>query len=355
MKKTTTLLALAGVAATAAAGTTVNLTEIARVELTGAMFGADSLNGQIGQTVAWNGSSLFVGGGFNGGTNDPNSTAAIIRIDDVFGAQTVGASFAQQTGTPNGRGWRNLDWKDGKLAASYEGSAAPNGLAVYDASGNLLAGRAYNGGTGVAWDPGFGGAGGGVAAGNGFFTSFFQTYDANTATLDSAYGFQLTPDGGPLFRDIGFQANGDAWAREGNALIQHTRTGLNTFTGTIVKNGTADFVNGQNLAVVEGSAEGDFVIYNDRPSTSTGQSFLGALKAVDLGGTDVMLDFSFLSALGTPDDGSGYYDFSYDAATQTLAVLNFVNREVHIFKVPAPGAAALLGLGGLVAARRRRA
>ena len=52
--------------------------------------------------------------------------------------------------------------------------------------------------------------------------------------------------------------------------------------------------------------------------------------------------------------GNGAYDFSFDAATQTLAISDFANRQVHIFAVPAPGAAVLLGLAGLAAARRRR-
>ena len=42
-------------------------------------------------------------------------------------------------------------------------------------------------------------------------------------------------------------------------------------------------------------------------------------------------------------------------AAATLAILDFANRQVFIYQVPAPGAVAVLGLGGLAAARRRRA
>jgi hypothetical protein len=53
--------------------------------------------------------------------------------------------------------------------------------------------------------------------------------------------------------------------------------------------------------------------------------------------------------------GAGWYDFSWDRASGTLAVSDFSGGFVYIFSVvPAPSSAVLLGLGGLVAARRRR-
>ena len=53
---------------------------------------------------------------------------------------------------------------------------------------------------------------------------------------------------------------------------------------------------------------------------------------------------------GTPDDTAGNVTY----APATLPPIPFSNCVAHFVQIPAPGAAALLGLGGLVACRRRR-
>ena len=49
------------------------------------------------------------------------------------------------------------------------------------------------------------------------------------------------------------------------------------------------------------------------------------------------------------------YDFAYDIETRVLAVSDLGSGHVYFFAVPEPASAALLGLGGLAALRRRQA
>lgn len=67
-------------------------------------------------------------------------------------------------------------------------------------------------------------------------------------------------------------------------------------------------------------------------------------------------------SIGTPSAASQFrnttqYGFSYVTADQNTLTHQFINSSgtvLDTFSVPAPGVAALLGLGGLVTARRRR-
>jgi hypothetical protein len=241
------------------------------------------------------------------------------------------------------------------LAAAFDnGGASANGIAAYDLNGNQLWGKNARGGSGVGFDPGFGGVDSGVA-----WTTFGSGRRAlqDTATGADIYttgdGMIITPGGGTFWRDMDFASNGDMVARRANDVVLLSRTGGNSGNPSLlVDNGeNAAFVAGQNVSYVESADYGNFVIYNDRSVTSLGQAAADVLKVVDLAGNELSLN---LYGGGMLADGSGYYDFSYDAASGTLAILDFSNREVRIYQVPAPAGAALLGLGGLVAVRRRR-
>lgn len=364
MKRTTSigLMALLGLAG--AASGQISMNEIARVNLD-AYFNNDSGNGTNPSAVAWDGTNLFVAG-FNGGTAGGNTQAGIVRIDNALGAATLGATFGQLV-TPGARGYSGLDISGGMLAAAYDdGAADPAGLQVFDMGGNTVWAKNIRGGSGVAFDPGYGGNGSGVA-----WTTFGQgrRFLQDSATGSDIFGGSapengmiITPDfQGSFWRDMDFGATGNMVARRSNDVTFFTRTGPNAGTASFLveNNENGPFVNGQNVAYVDGSAYDDFVLYNDRSTTSLGQAAANVLKAVAINPGDG-LNPTFLSLTlnliggGTLADGSGYYDFSWDAASGTLALLDFNSRTVHIFNVPAPGALGLLGLGGIAAIRRRR-
>ncbi|MCC5823915.1 MAG: hypothetical protein LAT64_06110 [Phycisphaerales bacterium] len=341
----------AGMAATASGQ--IAMQEIQRIDLTPLLdVNSQTFIGNKASAVAWNGSDLYIGS-FNAGGGGGNGSGI---------ASFSGGAFSVMqfiSDTPFDRGFSGLAIKGNRLAAAYDsGASHPQGIQVFDTStGSPLWAKAARGGSGVAFDPGFNGDGAGVA-----WTTFgsgrraLQDTETGADIYTTANGMIITPDFGSSFwRAMDFASNGDMVARRANDLTFLSRTGENSGSASIlVDNGAnAPFVNGQNLAYVENSPFGDFVIWNDRATTNTGQSAENVLRATALDGSSLALSLSLLGG-DSLALGNGYYDFSWDQATNTLAVLDYFNNNVHIFLVPAPGAAGLLGMAGLLAARRRR-
>lgn len=346
------ILLVAGIAGTASAQ--ISMREVQRIDLFA--LNNDQSSTFIGTNVsaiAWNGSDLFAAG-FNG------AAAAGTGV-----ARYSGGSFQLMqfiAGTPGARGFSGLDISGNRLAAAYDdGAADAQGLQVFDTGSNsVLWSKNIRGGSGVGFDSGFQGAGTGVA-----WTTFGQgrRFLQDTETGADVFGNSAPENGmiispdfqGSFWRDMDFAANGNMVARRSNDVTLLTRTGANSGTASLLveNNENGAFIAGQNVAYVDNSAFGDFVIWNDRTLNDLGQSAANVLKVTDLNGNSLTLSLDLIGG-GTLADGNGWYDFSWDAASGTLAVLDFANRNVHIFAVPAPGAAGLLGLAGLMAARRRR-
>ncbi len=332
------------------------------------LFDGNSPYGNSPSAVTSDGSSLWVAG-FN---NSPNpAVAGIVRIDDPWGTPTD--TQIESLATLNGRGYSGLAYdpfSDGVLAAYDNGAATPNGIASYGVGSNAQT-WAVNarGGSGVAYDTGFGGADTGAA-----WTTFGSGRRAlqNSTTGADIYttgtGMIINGAGtGTFWRDMDFAPNGDIWLREGNNLISAARTGGNSIMTPVlvVDEPEADFVNGQNLAYLDGLAKGDLVIYNDRDSTGFGQLFTDVVKVVNPDGTPAMTNFFDGVGGALPDQpsgapfalGGGYYDFEWNADAEELIVLDFGNRLVYRFKtqpIPEPTSLALLGIGGAALLIRRR-
>ncbi|MEM1329753.1 MAG: PEP-CTERM sorting domain-containing protein [Planctomycetota bacterium] len=348
-KTTLSMIAVAGFATAASAQ--ITLTEIATLDLGPEFNSVTAENGDNASAIAWDGSSIFAGG-YAFGTGQ----SAIVRYDNVLSGGAFGTRFGQLA-TPGNRGISGMDISNGTLAVAYDdGAGDPNGLRAFDTAGNQLWAKNIRGGSGTGFDPGFSGADSGVA-----WTTFGSGRRAlqDSATGADIYttgnGMIITPGGGTFWRDMDFRdTDGDMVARRSNDVIYFDRSGGNSGSTTLlVDNGeNGAFVNQQNVSFVFDSALGDFVIYNDRAGSGTGQAIGDVLKAVRTDGTAEALQLINSSLNLT---GSGSYDFSYDAQSGTLAILDFAGRRVSIFQVPAPSAAALLGLGGLAASRRRRA
>lgn len=346
--RTIALALVCGMAATAMAGP-INMVEIARVDLSSRLPG-----GLQGSGVAWNGRDAWVSQ-FNNGS-DAN-TVGIFKVSNVLGSASLGNVFGQIASTPGGRGYSGIDILGDNLAAAYDDGAADNfGITSYNTNTETLNwSKNARGGSGVAFDPGFNNADSGVA-----WTTFGSGRRAlqNAATgadiYTTANGMIINSGSGTFWRDIDFDdATGDLYARRSNGLFKTTRTGGNsgTVSTLIAFNAAQDFINGHNLAFMGDTIHGDIVVYNDRLTVNPGQTWENVVKIVDSNGVAQTVNWTFLSAVNA---GNGYYSFSYDAATHSLAVVDFVNETLHVFSVPTPGAAGVLGLAGLVALRRRR-
>ena len=283
--------------------------------------------------VAWDGNDLYVAG-FNSSGSTNNT--GIVRITGALGTPSFGAAFGVLS-TPSLRGYSGLAIQGGQVAAAYDnGGASADGIAVYDNAGNQLWAKNARGGSGVAFDPGF--PGGNPALGQGVAWATFGSGRRplqDTATgadiWTTANGMVILTSEGTFWRDLDFDAaTGDVYLREGNNVIRWVRNGDNSVTSSSIPFDPtdSDFVNGQNIAFCQvGGTQA--VFFNDRSQTVGGQAFFDVVNVIAPDGTPLVVDWGGFTAPA----GVGAYDFSYDAASGTLAICDFANRDVHLFAV----------------------
>ena len=282
--------------------------------------------------VAWNGVDLYVGG-YNG--SGQTIDVSLLKIEDALTTATFGTPFAPLA-APNLRGYIGLDITSDGLAASFDdGTASPQGIALHDLDGNLLWAKTGRGGSGVAFDPGF--PGGDPALGTGVaWTTFgsgrraLQNVADGSDIWSSGNGMIILTPEGTFWRDMDFDdQSGDIYLREGNNVIKWERSGDNGCTNSAIlfdQPIDANFTSGQNVSYL-GGAFTDYLIWNDRVLSSGGQDFFTVVNVMTPDGVPVTVDWGSFS----PNTSVGLYDFSWDAASRTLAILDFGNRNVHIF------------------------
>ncbi len=287
--------------------------------------------------VAWNGTTLWVAGFYNLGTP---GTTAICRIDNPLSpTPTFNAAFGVLP-TPGLRGYSGLDVSGGLLVAAWDsGTSAPEGIRAYDLAGNQLWQKDARGSSGVGIDPGFPGLGGdGVGwttIGSGRRALQDATTGADVYTLAAGpnAGMIVQPAGlnTTIWRDMDFDSfSGDIYLRKENQLIGGLRIGPNDVINMteIVPVTPGQFINIQNVAFVRQAAQ-QFCVWNDRSVGTGNQPFEDVIRATRPDGTELTIDYgTFIAPAGV-----GAYDFSYDAASSTLAIVDFAAREVHSFAV----------------------
>ena len=375
------LVAACGLGSITAAHGQVKLTEITRFNMD-AVVSATTTNGSLNgiyvgnnvNTVAWNGSKLFVAGFVNNTTGGDFDNQGIIEITNTATTGIVGSTSVQYGSRfgffPgfNSRGYTGIALSGSQLFASldlgtaYPANVAP-GMAGYNISGTAAvqswALNNVRGSVHVAMDPGrvvSGSSQGGAGVAWGTFGTGSTSRILNsaatgayvytgTATGTTAQGLQWrlpSPDMPQYSRSLSFDPDtGDVYGRTGNWVTKAVRTGSNaaatpialwsTFTGTNVL--------GQNLAFMSNTTNGDLVVFNERSDASYPQTFTQAIQLLDSSGTPQIADWKFLTGTGSGNDSvtkSGWYDFAFDPVTQTLAIAQPQEYRVSIFKLGAP-------------------
>lgn len=354
MNTSSKIVAIAAVAGlSAAASAQLSLTRIAAIDFSGQFQGSNLA------AVAWNGEDLYVAGANN--TGDA-ATVGITRLSNALGGGASFSTFGSVTANAF-RGYTGLDIRGDQIGGSVDitGGAGTAQIGLYNAiTGaslfNAPSDATTTGQSGVAFDP----TNGGLAYasfGAGRFRQF-NTTDGSTIWSGGAGPFNFDGAWGTAYRDMDFDDAGNIYAREGAQLVKFTRTGADSFmtpfSTDMILNGVADAALGDNLIGQNVHVMNDFggiALWNDR---NTGSGALAdILKAVDLDGNAVSIDFTNDASFFL--NSTGIYDFSYDSASQTLAVSEWSSGRVYIYSVvPAPGVAGLFGMTGLLAARRRR-
>lgn len=312
----------------------ITLNEIVTVNLDSTAVAANpEYIGSNPAAIAWDGTDLYLAG-FNNA--NAAGTVAICKVSGAITSPTFGTAFGTLA-TPAFRGYSGLDIDrtNGVLAAAYDdGTANVNGLTAWNLSGASLWAFTMRGGSGVGIDPRFpvGSSPNGVAW-TQFGSGRRALQDLSGASIyTTSTGMVILTAQGSFWRDMGFDsANGDIWLREGNNVIHGVRSADNGVASLSVPFDPtdSDSVNQQNLAVCR-TGSGAFVIFNDRATASPNQSFFAVMRAMRTDGTPEALDFGTFVPFGT---GGGNYDFSFDAASSSLAILDSFNRRAHIFAV----------------------
>lgn len=365
MNSTVAILAVAGIAGAATAQVQLDLRAV--VDLSS----ISNVNTGIGtnpSAVVWNGTDAWVAGYNSSGAA---ANTGIIRVSNVLSSPSFGTRFGALS-TPNSRGITGLALQGDRLAVSLD-TGAGSGDSVRQFSttseslnwriGDATAGNdSTRRGNGVAFDPGFNGAGPnqGVAymsigSGRRHLLNTTTGQYINGQNAGAIVNFATVST---TWRDMAYDpATGDLYTREANRIGRAVRNGDNSYAGGSTLIGglaTAIAIDTQNIAFVNSGTAGNLLIVNNRTVATGGQAFTSVVQGFTTTGTAVPLQFLLNGSAWSAPAGNGAYDFSFDAATNSLAVVDFANRSLYVFQIPTPGAAALLGLGSLVAFRRRR-
>ncbi len=373
------LLGLAPLVWCTAAHAQITLTEVTRFNLDAITSGTNSDGsantryvGNSVNSVAWNGSRLFVAGFVNSGQGGLYDNEGIIEITNTAttgiitsSAVTYGSRFGYYPGV-NSRGYTGLALSGNRLFASLDlGAAYPSnvapGMAGYDISGtaavqswalgnvrgsvNVSVDPGYvvsgtsQGGSGVAW--GTFGTGSTSRILNNAATGAYIYTTATTGSTAQGLQWRLPSPTMPQYaRSLDFDPDtGDVYGRTGNWVTKAVRTGTNSADTPIAlwNTYTGSNVVGQNIAFLSNTTNGDLVVFNERSDSSYPQTLSQAVQFLDPNGAGQSATWNFLGGASSGDvQKTGWYDFSFDPVTQTLAIAQPETYRVSIFKFGSP-------------------
>lgn len=397
-----------GLATAATANAQISLFELSRYNLNSTSNAANAeFIGSNPVAIGWNGSSMYVAG-LNSSGSATNTSLVQITNASTSARGLITPTYSGAFGTLStvaSRGYTGLSLKGNSLAASWDnGSNSPNGIQMFDAATNTRIWNLTNNGTsttsnigttrgmsGPDFDPGYvvsgtsqGGSGlAWVTQGQGrrFLNDTTSGTAIYTPTANNPSGAQqgMAINISPVsttWRDFAFDPNsGNLYTRVNNQVSRTNRTGANTDLSPSGTAGLSDVIValtaannvGTNLGYLDSVAAGavntytgDILVYNDRASNASGQAWASAILFATTSGSAVSATWDFING-SAPGTGNALYDFQWDSASQTLAVVDYTNRTASIFStaVPEPTTTAVagmctVGLASLILRGRRR-
>ena len=183
-----------------------------------------------------------------------------------------------------------------------------------------------------------------------------SVFEANELTV---IGF-IASNGMPGTRNVGFDLTGPFG--DGSPGDGHVHEANLQYTVEVSEDAYARGVRLCDVkSVFNGSSGGDgsYARVDESVFDLDGNTFLGQLSVFDISGPPRETRLEDYADYCLLNDGMGYRafevnkDLKFFAATEDgFATASFVRQEFS--QIPAPGALALLGVGGLLAGRRRR-
>ena len=397
-----------GLATAATANAQISLFELSRYNLNSTSNAANAeFIGSNPVAIGWNGSSMYVAG-LNSSLSATNTSLIQITNASTSARGLITPTYSGTFGTLStvgSRGYTGLSLKGNSLAASWDnGSNSPNGIQMFNAATNTRTWNLTNNGTsttanigttrgmaGPDFDPGYvvsgtsqGGSGlAWVTQGQGrrFLndtasgTAIYTTTANNPSGAQQGMVINIAPTS-TTWRDMAFDPNsGNLYTRVNNQVARTNRTGANTDLSPSGTAGLSDVIValtaannvGTNLGYLDSVAAGavntytgDILVYNDRASNASGQAWASAILFATTSGSAVSATWDFING-AAPGTGNALYDFQWDSASQTLAVVDYTNRTASIFStaVPEPTTTAVagmctVGLASLILRARRR-
>ena len=322
-------------------------------------------------SIAWDGSSLYIGGADATGSATQTEIAEIVNALDGPGSWSVRAVGGSLATTPALRSRPGLDWDDalGLLATHDLGTdALPDQIQVFnrtlpgDPLALVTASASGSGVAGPGWDAGPGGVGftrsdlsvgpivgvvdyRAIEPTNSQAVGFLGPIGFDPVTLTGLYNAAL---GGPvidtttgqdaLWRDVDFHPDGAIAARATQDLVIAERDATNSVTTVLRIDDASDqaLVTGNNAAWINGATclTQDVVVWNDRGPGCLG-TLVEALRFTNRDGTDatfVIEDNAGVEITAWPRSNC-LYDFAWDEAGERLFVLESLTRLVYVLEV----------------------